>query len=93
MNYTDKIYILKKYSEFGHYTEDDWFNPNINPDNGLISKCSQCNIDYENFKTRTDKRDGMEIEWKHPSSCLWFDYFTDKVRDGIKKPKFVKKIK
>ena len=90
----DKQYVLKKYKEMRIDFEDEiMFNTSINPDFQNIPKCQQCAIDFENFRNRQDKCDKMEIEWKHPNSCLWFDYFADKIKENIQKPKFVKKLK
>ena len=91
MNYNEIKYILEKYTEFEG--DECWFNPNINPEIQVIPKCSQCSLDYNNFKDRTDIADKMEVEWKHPSSCLWYDWFIDRIKDTVKNPKFVKKRK
>ena len=90
----DKQYVFRKYEEWNiNFDDKYWFNPNINPELQIIPKCQQCMVDYENFRSRTDKCDKMDIEWKHPNSCLWFNYFTDKIKEIIKNPKFVKKLK
>ena len=90
----DRQYILRKYKEWDIEFDDKyWFNTNINPELQKIQKCHQCSLDYENFRNRTDKSDRMDIEWKHPNSCLWFDYFSDKIKEIVRKPNFVKKLK
>lgn len=93
MEFMDKQYILRKYKEWDIKFDEYWFNPNINPDLHIIKKCHQCTLDYENFRNRTDKCDRMDIEWKHPKACIWFDYFNDKIKEIIRKPNFVKKLK
>lgn len=57
-----------------------------------VSKCASCSTDFTNFKSGYIE-DDMEVEWSHPTSCLWFDYFSDKVKQSCKRPKFVKKAK
>lgn len=68
------------------------FNPYINPNYSFIPICSQCSLDFENFKN-TCIQDDMEVEMKHSRSCLWADYFINKIRNICVSAKIVKKIK
>lgn len=96
MDYLDTKYINGQYQQLGICRDDfesmDWFNPNIYPDCMVIPKCAQCQSDFELFKSRTDKEDKMKIKWKHPTACLWFDYYLERIRQIVKNPKFVKEI-
>ena len=87
-------YISEQYKKLGICLDDfetaDWFNPNIY--DREVPRCTSCNMDFANFKSGHIE-DDMEVEWSHPTSCLWFDYFSDKVKQSCKRPKFVRKVK
>jgi len=87
-------YITNKYEECNIYTSDIsiWFNPNIDPNNGYIPLCNQCNLDYDNFKSSVILED-MQVEMKHPTSCLWHDWFLKKIRLSCPSAKIVVKKK
>lgn len=91
-----KNYLIQKYIELGfldehlNKTNDDWFDPSIYPTEGYIPICSQCQLDYDNFKLQT-LLENMDVEMKNPSSCLWFDYFIKKVRVICPSAKIVRK--
>jgi hypothetical protein len=84
-----KKYLIGKYDEYGPY--DESFNPYINPRNSYIPICGQCNTDFESFK-KSNIQDGMEVEMKHTKSCLWAEYFINKIRYVCKSAKIVRKI-
>ena len=69
------------------------FNPYINPNYSFIPICSQCSLDFENFKKNNNIEDNMEVEMKHSKSCLWADYFIIKIRNICNKVQIVRKIK
>lgn len=91
-----KNYLIEKYIELGlldkefNKTNKDWFDPTIYPTEGYIPICSQCQLDYDNFKTQIIMED-MVVEMKHPSACLWFDYFLKKIRIICPSAKIVRK--
>jgi hypothetical protein len=85
-----KKYLIAKYNEHAPY--DEWFNPYIDPNDSFIPLCSQCSLDFENFKTSCIQED-MQVEMKHSRSCLWADYFINKIRNVCISAKIVKKIK
>jgi hypothetical protein len=87
-----KNYLISKYVEDGLLDNDEWFNPYNDPRNEYIPICSQCNIDFENFK-KSNIQDDMEVEMKHTKACLWGDYFIRKIRNICKSSKIVRKIK
>lgn len=86
-----KNYLINAYLE-DEIDSDEWFNPYIDPRNSYIPICSQCNIDFENFK-KSNIQDDMEVEMKHTKACLWGDYFIKKIRNICKSAKIVRKIK
>jgi hypothetical protein len=69
-----------------------WFNPNIFPEEGYIPLCSECKTDFELFK-KMKVANGMQVEWNHLISCLWYDYFISKVKQICKTAKIVSKKK
>ena len=92
--YEQKCYLKKKLSEWELFDESNnvfiefelfdsniWFNPNIHPNN-FIPLCSSCKNDYDTFKT-TYKTDD-KIKLKHPSGCIWYDYFVEKMKLYLK---------
>ncbi len=83
-------YIKIKYKEL-ELDSSYWFNPNIDTETGYIPLCTQCLSDYEKFKTM-DIYNDMKIEFKHPSSCLWYDWFINKIKLICPTVKIVKKI-
>lgn len=83
-------YIKNKYEEWGINDVDEWFNPNIDPERGYIPLCQQCSSDYEKFKS-SNIYNNMEVEMKHPSSCLWYDWFVKKIRLVYPKATIIKK--
>lgn len=78
-------YLTKKYIEIGLLDENgnklnkDWFDPNIYPDEGYIPQCTKCVEDFNVFKTK-DVKFMMQVKWHHKKSCLWHDYFIDKIK-------------
>ena len=92
MNTTEqRNYLISKYNHDAPY--DEWFNPYINPTDSFIPLCSQCSLDFENFKSSNIQKEDMEVEMKHSRSCLWADYFINKIRNVCANAKIVKKIK
>jgi hypothetical protein len=85
-----KNYLIAKYNEYAPY--DEWFTPYINPTDSFIPLCTQCSLDFENFK-KNNIQEGMEVEMKHSKSCLWADYFINKIRNVCGDAKIVRKIK
>lgn len=93
-----KNYLISKYIEMEildknlNFIEDNinWFNPNISTINGYIPICSQCNLDFEEFK-KTIILENMEVVFKHPKSCLWYDFFIKKVKISCPTAKIVRK--
>jgi len=83
-------YIKNKYEELEINDDEFWFKPNIDPEKGYIPVCKQCISDYEKFKLM-NIRDSMEVEIKHPSSCLWYDWFSKKIKLVCPSAKIVKK--
>ena len=49
-------------------------------------------LSIENFKSSNIQED-MQIEMKHSRSCLWADYFINKIRNVCSTAKIVRKIK
>ncbi len=95
MNSEQKNYIIKKYISDELFDEDlnkltSGFDPNIYPNEGYIPICRQCSSDFENFKN-AQIMEYMEVEMKHPSACLWNDYFLKKIKLINKEVKIVKK--
>jgi len=84
-------YIKNIYNEWNVINDDIWFNPNIDTDKGYIPICSQCSSDYEKFKTM-NVFNNIQVEMKHPSSCLWYDWFIKKIKMVCPTIKIVKKI-
>ena len=92
MNTTEqKNYLISKYNDDGSY-DDQCFNPYINPNDSFIPLCSQCTLDFEKFKNSNIQED-MEVEMKHSKSCLWAEYFINKIRCSCSTAKIVRKIK
>jgi hypothetical protein len=87
-------YIINKYEEWNISANDKdiWFNPTVDPNNGYIPICSQCGLDYDNFKSSPILED-MQVEMKHPNSCLWYDWFLKKIRLSCPSAKIVVKKK
>ena len=92
-------YITNKYIEYEilnrnrtRNNEDSCLDANIYPDTGYIPICSQCSLDFENFKASVI-RENMEVEMKHTKACLWGEYFIKKIRNICKSAKIVRKIK
>jgi len=90
-------YITNKYIEYEilnrdktHNNEDSCLDANIYPDTGYIPICSQCSLDFENFKSSVIT-ENMEVEIKHPSSCLWYDWFAKKIKMSCPDSKIVRK--
>ena len=78
--YLDEKYIdLELFDKDLNKIYDNWFDPNIYPDNGFIPICKQCNSDFEEFKKSTIM-DLTEVEMKHPKSCLWNEFFIKKIK-------------
>jgi hypothetical protein len=93
MNTLDqKNYLLQKYIEEGLLNLDSWFDPFIYPNEDYIPICTQCNLDFENFKT-SNIQGNMEVELKHPKACLWCDYFIKKIKNICPTAKIVRKKK
>lgn len=106
MSYQEKLkYIQMKYTEYGisfdeetlQYTNFDeigenWFLPFINPLKQDIPICTSCLNDYE-YVRKNGINDNNEIEIKHPSGCLWYDYFLYKLREIYPRCKIVKNKK
>jgi len=86
-------YILNQYKQLGilktDYKNNDWFNPNIYPDEGNISFCTSCKEDYENFK-KTDIYDNMEVIIKDGKACLWYEWYVMKIKNTCPSAKIVK---
>ena len=96
---TEQIkYLNKKYIEDGlldehlNKVDNGWFDPYIYPNEGYIPICSQCSLDYDNFKASVID-DDMEVEMKHPKSCMWADYFISKIKIICPTAKIVRKKK
>ena len=92
-------YITNKYVEYEILNRDktrnseyDCIDANIYPDTGYIPVCSQCSLDFENFKTGAIV-ENMEVEMKHPKSCLWYDWFVKKIKMSCPGSKIVRKKK
>ena len=91
-----KKYLERKYIELELLDKnlnkivDYWFDPNIYLDSGFIPICKQCNSDFEEFK-KTTIMDSMEVEMKHPNSCLWNDFFIKKIKIICPYAKIVRK--
>lgn len=76
-------YIYQEYYDLGitnidkefNFKDEEWFNPNF------ITRqiCSQCANDFSHFKT-SEIFHNMEVRMKHPTSCLWYRYFNDKIK-------------
>ena len=94
--YIEQKYIEQKYIELElldrklNKIYDNWFDPNIYPDEGFIPICKQCNSDFEEFKKSTIM-DSMEVEMKHPNSCLWNEFFIKKIKTFCPYAKIVRK--
>lgn len=94
-----KNFLISKYIEIEildknlNFIEDDinWFNPNISHINGYIPICSQCNLNFEEFK-KSSIIENMEVVFKHPNGCLWYDFFVKKVKTICSTAKIVRKI-
>jgi hypothetical protein len=71
--------------------DEIWFNPNIDPEKVYIPLCTQCSNDYIKFKSN-HIYDDMKIEFKHPNSCLWYDWFVKKIKQTCPSIKIVKKL-
>lgn len=67
-----------------------WFNPNISPTNAYIPICSQCSLDFEDFK-KNSMQENMETVFKHPNNCIWYDFFIKKVKIICPSAKIVRK--
>lgn len=93
-----KNYLLKKYVEEElldinfRKINNEWFDPFIYPNESYIPICTQCNLDFENFKSSNIQLN-MEVEMKHPKSCLWNDYFIKKIKNICSTAKIVRKKK
>ena len=91
-----KNYLIEKYIELNlldknlNKINNCWFNPSIYPTEGYIPICAQCQLDFDNFKIQTLLED-MEVEMKHPNSCLWNDYFIRKIKTICPSVKIVRK--
>lgn len=99
MNTLDqKNYLLQKYIEEGllnsdfSKVEDCWFDPFIYLIDSCIPICTQCNSDFEIFKS-SNIQHNMEVELKHPKACLWGDYFIKKIKNICPTAKIVRKKK
>jgi len=90
-------YIIKKYID-DDLLDDNlnknnyWFDPYIYPNEGYIPMCTQCNLDYDNFKSMT-VFDYMKVEMKHPKACLWNAYFFNKIKNICPTAKIIRKKK
>ena len=73
-------YLRAKYQRYRQTPQQkellEVFDPEINPDEGYIPYCAACEEDFADYK----KNMGDECLMDHTSACLWFDYFTDKIR-------------
>lgn len=93
-----KNYLIKKYIDDGllddnlNKISNNWFEPYIHPTDDYIPICSQCNLDFEEFKKNNIIRD-IEVSMKHPYSCLWNEYFIKKIKMICPTAKIVKKKK
>ena len=98
--YDQKQYLIKKYIELKLLDkdlvriDDYWFNPSIYPTDTSsgIPVCAICQQDFDNFKESIHNYD-MEVEMKHPKSCLWFDYFLNKIKNILPSVKIIRKKK
>lgn len=93
-SYQQIEYLNLKYIELGlscnKSNSTEWFDPNIYPDTRFIPLCKICNLDFDNCKNLS-VLENMEIEFKHPKSCLWYDYFVNKVKNIYPRAKIVRK--
>jgi hypothetical protein len=92
-----KKYIEHKYIELelidknlNKILDNNCFDPNIYPNEGFTPVCRQCNLDFEEFKKSTIM-DTMEVEMKHPNSCLWNEFFIKKIKTVCPYAKIVRK--
>lgn len=91
-----KKYLERKYIELELLDKnlnkkvDYWFDPNIYPDNGFIPICKQCNSDFEDFKKSTIM-EVTEVEMKHSNSCIWNDFYLNKIKNICTNAKIVRK--
>ena len=95
INSEQNNYIIKKYIEDEILDKNlnklfDGFDPHIYPNEGHIPVCRQCVLDFENFKN-SQIMEYMEVEMKHPKSCLWNEYFLKKIKLINPEVKIVKK--
>lgn len=94
-----KNYLIEKYIELElldkdlNKLDDSWLNSrNIYPTEDYIPVCTQCQTDFDNFKKQIIMEQ-MEVEMKHPNSCLWNDYFVKKIKTICPYVKIVRKKK
>ena len=91
-----KKYLERKYIELELLDKnlnkkvDYWFDPNIYTDNGFIPICKQCNSDFEDFKKSTIM-ELTEVEMKHSNSCIWNDFYLNKIKNICPNAKIVRK--
>ena len=92
--YDQKQYLIKKYKE-DDCENNEYFNPYINPETYDIAICSQCSLDFDNFKNdlNLQNSDDIEVEMKHPKACLWNEYFLSKIKNICPSAKIVRKKK
>jgi hypothetical protein len=87
-------YINEKYKEIciekNSFSVNDWFNPNIYTDEGYIPVCKVCEEDFMNFK-KIPITENMKCEMKHPNSCLWHEWFSNKIKNISRTVKFIRK--
>lgn len=92
---TSREYIIKQYEKLQilkkDFEEND-FNPNIYPDEGYIPFCKECDNDFLNFKT-TNIMEDMKVEIKHPKSCLWYDFYVQKIKNICPSAKIIRNKK
>ena len=52
------------------------FDPWIHPDDAYIPYCASCLKDFEDYKMKC--ADTCEMD--HTPACLWYDYFTGRIK-------------
>ena len=95
--YNEKEYLLKKYKEDNLNSDGD-YNPWINPEYNYIPKCQCCEEGFINFKKDLELILSLpgykqKIDWQHPKSCLWYDYYIIKIKDLCPNIKIVRNNK
>ncbi len=82
-------YLIKKYIDYNLLDKDgnkiinkSLWNPFIYPDDGYIPPCSICKNSYDDYIKQHEAGEKIhELLWAHlKCSCLWKDFFEDKIK-------------